>query len=320
MSISKCGNCGGSIVDDANFCPECGDSVSNNQCPECGEVVEKGARYCINCGLNLRHPSEKSGPKTDYVDNTDFEVDANPPPSWSSGIVSNIIPFASNEKSILHTFGGCPACGEGINLRLKKKKSIIKGFTPSGYDIDCERCGTKMRQNGICHEIVKGPEEMEGMIYAFGPDLPKARRENDAERVDEIIAEQKNALQKSSTYKPKLPILSVFSSLMLIRTGFYSLEVGNPVYEFIGLVLLGILIIPRVRGTLLSNYKLESTIATVFRILIGAIYMILTLAAILIIVGEGATNPQNAVWTGAGSVIFALVLATFIVLIVRLLR
>jgi RNA polymerase subunit RPABC4/transcription elongation factor Spt4 len=320
MNISECGNCGRSIAEGANFCPECGESVSNNQCPECGEGIDYDASYCINCGFKLGRLSENSGQKTDYVDNTDFEVDANPPPSWSSGIVSYFVPFASNEKMMLHNLGGCPACGEGINLRLKSKNRLMSGFSPSGYDIDCERCGTKMRKNGICHEIVEGPEELEGMIYAFDPDLPKARRENDADGVEKIIAEQKNKLQKSSSYDPKLPILSIFSSLMIIRTGFYSLEIGNPVYEFPILVLLGTLIIPRVRGTLLSNYKLESTISVVFRILVGAIYIVLTLAAILIIVGEGATNPQNPVWTGALSVILILILATFIVLIVRILR
>jgi len=50
----KCRSCGIENPDNAKFCVQCGDALSNNTiCTQCGHVNEEGTKYCADCGVSL---------------------------------------------------------------------------------------------------------------------------------------------------------------------------------------------------------------------------------------------------------------------------
>ena len=47
----RCQECNGLADEDANFCPDCGNSLSNEkECSGCGEMNDADAKFCDNCG------------------------------------------------------------------------------------------------------------------------------------------------------------------------------------------------------------------------------------------------------------------------------
>lgn len=46
-----CKKCGARLLEDDQFCPECGAKViRRKRCPECGEPLREGTKFCPNCG------------------------------------------------------------------------------------------------------------------------------------------------------------------------------------------------------------------------------------------------------------------------------
>ena len=46
-----CKKCGAPLLEDDQFCPECGAKViRKKKCPECGETLREGTRFCPSCG------------------------------------------------------------------------------------------------------------------------------------------------------------------------------------------------------------------------------------------------------------------------------
>lgn len=64
--MSYCANCGTKLQDGFEFCPECGQGVSNNSagtytgkyktCKKCGESMPEDAFYCLSCGTTFDDP------------------------------------------------------------------------------------------------------------------------------------------------------------------------------------------------------------------------------------------------------------------------
>lgn len=49
-----CKKCGASLMEDDQFCPECGAKViRKKKCPECGETLREGTRFCPSCGAEV---------------------------------------------------------------------------------------------------------------------------------------------------------------------------------------------------------------------------------------------------------------------------
>lgn len=49
-----CKKCGASLMEDDQFCPECGAKViRKKRCPECGETLREGTRFCPSCGAEV---------------------------------------------------------------------------------------------------------------------------------------------------------------------------------------------------------------------------------------------------------------------------
>ena len=69
-----CNNCGKEVKEGTKFCPDCGNSLTdenetiNNQqnntvgvpCPKCGSIIPNGNIACINCGTLLNQESHKA--------------------------------------------------------------------------------------------------------------------------------------------------------------------------------------------------------------------------------------------------------------------
>ncbi|MDE5716684.1 MAG: zinc-ribbon domain-containing protein [Lachnospiraceae bacterium] len=49
-----CKKCGAPLMEDDQFCPECGAKViRKKRCPECGEMLREGTRFCPSCGTEV---------------------------------------------------------------------------------------------------------------------------------------------------------------------------------------------------------------------------------------------------------------------------
>lgn len=49
-----CKKCGAPLLEDDQFCPECGAKViRKKRCPECGEALREGTRFCPSCGAEV---------------------------------------------------------------------------------------------------------------------------------------------------------------------------------------------------------------------------------------------------------------------------
>ena len=49
-----CKKCGAPLLEDDQFCPECGAKViRKKRCPECGETLREGTRFCPGCGAEV---------------------------------------------------------------------------------------------------------------------------------------------------------------------------------------------------------------------------------------------------------------------------
>lgn len=52
---AECGQCGGSVDDEDNFCRQCGAKIVRTpKCPSCSSEVEESDRFCRKCGTNLK--------------------------------------------------------------------------------------------------------------------------------------------------------------------------------------------------------------------------------------------------------------------------
>ena len=64
-----CKKCGAHLLEDDQFCPECGAKViRKKRCPECGEALREGTRFCPSCGTEVGEardaaPKKKADPE-----------------------------------------------------------------------------------------------------------------------------------------------------------------------------------------------------------------------------------------------------------------
>lgn len=49
-----CSNCGLSVSNTANFCPECGTKIERElKCSNCGTILTENAKFCMECGTKV---------------------------------------------------------------------------------------------------------------------------------------------------------------------------------------------------------------------------------------------------------------------------
>lgn len=56
-SRSHCSFCGGTLPTSrlVNFCPHCGNDLTQQPCSSCGEILEASWKFCVNCGATANH-------------------------------------------------------------------------------------------------------------------------------------------------------------------------------------------------------------------------------------------------------------------------
>jgi len=52
--VAQCPKCGATLETNAKFCPECGHNLkAAAHCSECGEKLKDGAKFCSSCGAKV---------------------------------------------------------------------------------------------------------------------------------------------------------------------------------------------------------------------------------------------------------------------------
>lgn len=62
--MTKCSKCGANVEKGLKFCPECGGAVAGGskiECPECGVAVKSSAKFCTDCGAAMSYNCLKCG-------------------------------------------------------------------------------------------------------------------------------------------------------------------------------------------------------------------------------------------------------------------
>ncbi len=54
--MKKCKYCGAELLEESNFCTECGKPISQSQCPHCGAPVNDDDTFCQECGKRINEP------------------------------------------------------------------------------------------------------------------------------------------------------------------------------------------------------------------------------------------------------------------------
>lgn len=62
-----CTHCGANNHEDALYCSQCGQPLTQNTCPSCHHEVSPDALYCQYCGQPLKQRKEAVCPKCHYV-------------------------------------------------------------------------------------------------------------------------------------------------------------------------------------------------------------------------------------------------------------
>lgn len=121
-------------------------------------------------------------------------------------------------------------------------------------------------------------------------------------------------------WNPKLPILSVYVSLVLLWTGFYTLSTTSSSSMFLFWAVPGALIIPRVRKQVLesvSDSTQERLTSQLQQYILGGLYSLHTLFAFMFIIGGVANNPRYSIGSTIVMLVMMFVLAAGIVVSVR---
>lgn len=54
--MKKCKYCGAELLEESNFCTECGKPIPQSQCPHCGAPVNDDDTFCQECGKRINEP------------------------------------------------------------------------------------------------------------------------------------------------------------------------------------------------------------------------------------------------------------------------
>lgn len=128
-------------------------------CPECGSELGPDVDFCSECG----EPIEKEPARSEK-----FQIDdPDQPPGYMEATIPFHLPFKTNKLVMLRRLGGCPGCGEGVDLEFDSV-GLFSKFTgqPTG-PIYCNRCGTKLEATYGEVTVINGPADIEGEELSF---------------------------------------------------------------------------------------------------------------------------------------------------------
>ena len=77
----NCPKCGIELADTAKFCLECGFNIKEYEeknayvfCPNCGAKYERGAKFCMECGTKISATTFNSNANTDQSFDSSFDA------------------------------------------------------------------------------------------------------------------------------------------------------------------------------------------------------------------------------------------------------
>lgn len=234
--MNDCPSCG-ETVGDANFCPECGFEL--NRCPGCHDIVPPDSDFCNSCGASLsdkisQSDSDKKSERRNP--NTELPGEPNPKVGTVRGLLGGIIPGFDNSSYVKNLIGGCPNCGEGQDLNVESNTGLLdyhplKSITD--YDIQCNRCGTKLESEGRWMRAVGSNELIDNKKLAPNETirLSKYRRQdNDSKYTNlaEQITDKKEAdkntdklfsISSKLYYYPVAIIIFLFGIVAISQSG-----------------------------------------------------------------------------------------------------
>ena len=99
-----CRKCKYTIIDEAEFCPNCGQKLNEQSeqsvkcCPSCGEVINEGNKFCTKCGTSVCSEIPiNSKPNSDTDNLSGVKIKRSYFASVISAIISFIIRIATQE-------------------------------------------------------------------------------------------------------------------------------------------------------------------------------------------------------------------------------
>lgn len=167
--MSECPQCGMSIsADKVNYCSGCGEDIE--VCSNCENIVSAESSFCNSCGESLSEDyNQEDVPEGESVDpetSKDYTNVGEPNSKVSTfkAMIYGIIPGASSSLYVKNIIGGCPSCGEGKDLTVTSKTGIMdfNPFSVNDNDIECNRCGSLIENDGRWMKIVEGEPLIEG--------------------------------------------------------------------------------------------------------------------------------------------------------------
>ena len=170
----------------------------------------------------------------------------------------------------------------------------------------CEQCG---------EELTDGAD----YCGSCGTSLDTTLNRSDDKVTSDDVSHTEEQETSSNKWNPKYPITSVFVAILILRTSLVSGRVSD-------MLLLGIpaiLIIPRVRRyvVILVNERFGVNLASrISKVVIGVLYTLLTIIAVMSTIGEGINDPQGSVGISVLMILIAYVIAIVMVSAVRMNR
>ena len=301
-------------------------------CEGCGGEISEADAHCRHCGASLSNSTivltEDSSEDEGHQEHESTTVsDRDPPPGFFEAFVPYFLPGGSNKSEMKRRLGGCPGCGEGQELEIEPTNTTRSFIAdPTACDIKCTRCGMVLEGEGWAFDAVEGDPALVGeeLTQSDCSNLADARREGDTERVQKLLADITGEEVDTKTWDPRYPILSVFTAVMLIWGGFFSLgQSGSPIFDFALFTSLAVLIIPRVRRAVVKTVRVKTqwdVTGRISMIVIGGVYSLLVAAVALLMIGEAANDPEASAGAGVMMIVIAFVIALGIVYSIRVYR
>lgn len=139
MSDNKCPECGSEIEDYAKFCRNCGaeikhESADEKRCPKCGSEIAENAKFCKNCGASFE---SETGLRCSHC-GCELKSEAFCP---DCGKPTGIKTCPScRQQSVNEDY--CPTCGYKLNKNIKTCASC--GSTMDITAKVCAKCGARV--------------------------------------------------------------------------------------------------------------------------------------------------------------------------------
>lgn len=206
----------------------------------------------------------------------------------------------------------CPSCNSPI-------RNDVSYCPECGVDVTkscCPDCGAPIEQDpNFCPEC---GHEMSSINQTTAPDNQEqtlstaTEHETTETEIDTEDSAEQADTETGDTDDDRYYFLSWFAAVMLFWGGAYALTAANRPGDFVLFVLLGGLIIPRVREFVVDyahrKVNIDLTGSTA-RIVVWAVYGVTVGSVALLMIGDAENDPEMTATVGVGAIVFAAIVA-----------